>query len=84
MRRKAQITLAQHNLLCVETYLSLLKNEMSPHEYVVCITSHTTLANDRVYNYFISKKINESEFNESKSIIAKVHNAYVRKGNIYV
>lgn len=83
MRRKAQITVTQHNLLCVQTYLSLLHNEMSPHDYVVCITSHSTIANERIYTHYLEHKINEQEFNEAKSIISKVHNAYVKKGNLY-
>lgn len=83
MKRSTQITTAEHSLLCNQTYLELLKNQMSPTDYVVCINSHSQLANDRLYQYYLVGKISLDEFNESKSIVVKIHNAYLKKGNIY-
>lgn len=83
MKKSTQITTAEHSLLCNQTYLELLKNQMSPTDYVVCINSHSQLANDRLYQYYLVGKISLDEFNESKSIVVKIHNAYLKKGNIY-
>lgn len=83
MKRSTQITTAEHSLLCNQTYLELLKNEMSPTDYVTCINSHSQLASDRLYRNYSVGKISLDEFNESKSIVTKVHTAYLKKGNVY-
>lgn len=83
MKRSIQILTAQHSLLCNESYLDLLRNEMSPLDYIKCITSHTELTNERLYRYHASNRISLDEFSEAKSIALKVHNAYLRKGNLY-
>lgn len=84
MKRSTQITTAQHSLLCIESYLELLKREMSPSEYVACINTHSQLSTDRLYRGYEEKRISLSEYEEAKSIIVKVHNAYLKKGNVYV
>ena len=84
MKRSTQITTAQHSLLCNQTYLELLKDEMIPSDYVICINSHTELTTDRLYRYFSSGKISLDEFNEAKSIVIRVHTSYLKKGNVYV
>ena len=83
MKRSTQITTAQHSLLCNQTYLNLLKDDMTPSDYVICINSHTELTNDRLYRYYSCGKISLDEFNESKSIVTRVHTSYLKKGNIY-
>lgn len=83
MKRSTQITTAQHSLLCNQTYIELLKNEMTLSDYVICINSHSQLTTDRLYSYYSIGKISLDEYNESKSIVTKVHNAYLKKGNVY-
>ena len=83
MKRSTQITTAQHSLFCNQTYLELLKLETTPSDYIVCINSHTELAIDRLYRSLMANKISYDEYNESKSIVTKVHNAYLKKGNVY-
>ena len=83
MKRSTQITTAQHSLLCNQTYLDLLRNEVTTSDYIICINSHTQLTIDRLYRYYCGGKISLDEYNESKSITNKVHNAYLRKGNVY-
>ena len=83
MRRITQIVTAEHSLLCNESYLELLKHEMSQSDYIICVNSHTELATDRVYRYYESSKISIEEYGEAKSIIIKVHNACLKKGNLY-
>lgn len=83
MKRATQITTAEHSLLCNQSYLDLLRNNVTQSDYILCINSHTQLALDRLYNYYVSGKIVIDEYNESKSITTKIHNAYLRKGNVY-
>lgn len=83
MKRSTQITTATHSLFCNQSYIELLKSEVSSSDYIACINSHTELTNDRLYRSFMANKISYDEFNESKSIVTKVHNAYLRKGTIY-
>lgn len=83
MKKSTQITTAEHSLFCNQTYLDLLKNQVTTSDYIICINSHTQLAIDRLYAYYCSGKITLDEYNESKSITNKVHNAYLRKGNVY-
>lgn len=84
MKRKTQILLAQHSLLCNESYLDLLRDDMNSIDYIKCITSHTSLTTDRLYKYYLETKIKLDEFNEAKGIALKLHNAYMKKGNVYV
>ena len=83
MKRATQITIAQHSLLCNETYIELLKQEMTPSDYIICINSHTELTIDRLYRSLLEHKISENEYTESKSIVTRVHAAYLKKGNVY-
>ena len=83
MKRKTQILLAQHSLLCNESYLDLLKCDMNESDYIRCITSHTSLTTDRLYKYYLESKIPLEEYSESKSIALKLHNAYMKKVNVY-
>lgn len=84
MKRSTQITTAEHSLLCNQSYLELLKNQMTPSEYILTINSHSQLASDRLYRFHESKKISLEEFTEAKSIVTRVHTSYLKKGNVYV
>lgn len=83
MKRKTQITTAEHSLLCNQAYLELLKDRMTQSEYVVTINSNSQLATDRLYRYHESNHIGLEEFSEAKSIITRVHTSYLKKGTIY-
>lgn len=83
MKRVTKITTAEHSLLCNQSYLDLLRSDVSQSDYVLCINSHTQLALDRLYLYYSYGMIVIDEYNESKSIINKIHTAYLRKGNVY-
>ena len=83
MKRSAQITTAEHSLLCNQVYLELLKRETTQSDYVITITNITELANARLYRFHESSKITLDDFMEAKSIVARVHKSYLKKGNIY-
>lgn len=83
MKRITQILTAEHSLLCNQSYLELLKREMTQSDYVLVISTHSQLANDRLYRYHESNRISLDEFTEAKSIITRVHTSYLKKGNIY-
>ena len=83
MKRRTQITIAEHSLLCNQAYIELLKNKITQSDYVLTLNSNSQLANDRLYRYYEENSIGIDEFTESKSIITRVHASYLKKGNIY-
>ena len=82
MKRATQLIMAEHSLLCNQSYLDLLRYDVNANEYVTCINTHTELASERLYRKFELKQIPLMEFNEAKSIIIRIHSAYLKKGNI--
>lgn len=83
MKRSTQIITAQHSLLCNQVYLELLKTETSQSEYILTIKTNTQLATDRLYRNYVSNKISLDEYNESKAIVIRIHNQYLKRGVIY-
>ena len=75
MGRKTLITVTEHAMLCITSYLDWLKGNMSDSDYVITINSHTDLAIDRLYR---QNNPSTDEYMKAKSQVTLTHSKYLK------